>query len=286
MSIKVENATKTFGSIRAVDSVSLEFEKGKIYGLLGRNGAGKTTLLNLISNRLFADDGRITVNGMDVCKDNSSLSNIFMVGEKPYYPEGMRVRDTFRWSGMFHKNFDTELAYSLAAKFELDTNKKIRKLSTGYKTVFRIINALALDLDYILLDEPILGLDAYHRDLFYKELVRIYAEKPRTFIISTHLIDEVSTIIEHVIIINEGKILKDVPCDELLDSGFTVTGGVAAVDEFTSGMNVIGSDSIGNIKSVYVLGDGTVPNGGNNVEISGLDLQRVFIKLTEKGGLS
>ena len=286
MSIKVMDTLKTFGNIRAVDGVTLEFKPNKIYGLLGRNGAGKTTLLNLITNRLFADKGSITVNDSDVTKDNESLSNVYFMGEKPYYPAGMKVKDSFRWAGEFYDSFNMDHALKLAEKFELDINKKVSKLSTGYKTIFKIIIALSLNVEFILLDEPILGLDAYHRDMFYKELMYSYSQWPRTFVISTHLIEEVSSVIENVIIIDNGKIIKDQTCEELLSTGYAATGSITAVDEFVEGRNVIDTETIGNIKSAYILHDGTVPQSTDKIDIGRLDLQKLFIKLTGKGGVS
>jgi len=286
MSINVTNTVKTFGDVRAVDNVSLVFDENKIYGLLGRNGAGKTTLLNLITNRIFANSGNIKINDMDVTSDNSSLSSVYFMGEKTYYPTGMRVKDTFKWAGKFYDSFDMDYAMGLADKFEIDVKKKVSKLSTGYTTIFKIIIALSLNVDFILLDEPILGLDAYHRDMFYKELIKTYTNRPRTFVISTHLIEEVSSIIETVVIIDKGRIITNQTCEELLATGYTATGSTTSIDDFTKGRNVIDSDTIGNLKSAYILHDGTIPKGTDKIEISGLDLQKMFIKLTGKGGIS
>lgn len=286
MSINITDTTKTYGKIRAVDNISLKFEKNKIYGLLGRNGAGKTTLLNLITNRLFADSGEIVINDLNVTGHNDSLSQVYMMGEKTYYPTGMKVKETFRWANEFYKEFDTEYAKELADKFELNINKKVGKLSTGYTTIFKIIIALSVNAEFILLDEPILGLDAYHRDLFYKELMNSYSRWPRTFIISTHLIEEVASLIENVVIINEGRIVKNESCEALLSTGYTATGSILAIDEFTAGKNVIDTDTIGNIKSAYILHDGESPASTDKIDIGRLDLQKLFIKLTGKGGVS
>ena len=103
----------------------------------------------------------------------------------------------------------------------MDTRKKAVTLSTGYKSIFKIILALSLDVPYLLFDEPVLGLDANHRELFYKLLLESYGEKPKTILIATHLIEEIAHVIEHIVIIKRGEILRDEPVETLLESGYT-----------------------------------------------------------------
>jgi ABC-2 type transport system ATP-binding protein len=282
-SIRAENLVKHFGDIKAVNNLSVTFEEGKIYGLLGRNGAGKTTLLNIITNRIFADSGSVIVNNENVIHDNTSLSNIYLMSEKTYYPTSMRVAEAFKWTNEFY-SFDIDYANILAEKFQLNTKSKISKLSTGYTSIFKIIISLAVDVDFVIFDEPVLGLDAYHRDLFYKLLLKSYADRPRTFIISTHLIEEVSSIIENVIIIDKGSIIRNESCEELLKTGYTATGSVSNIDEFITGKNVIDTSTIGNLKSAYILDSEIPPKNLDNIEITKLDLQKLFIKLTVTGG--
>ncbi len=136
----------------------------------------------------------------------------------------------------------------------------------------------------VIFDEPVLGLDAYHRDLFYKLLLKSYADRPRTFIISTHLIEEVSSIIENVIIIDKGSIIRNESCEKLLKTGYTATGSVSNIDKFIAGKNVIDTNTIGNLKSAYILDNEIPPKNLDNIEITKLDLQKLFIKLTVTGG--
>jgi len=281
--IQVNNITKQFGKVTALEHVNVTFEYGKIYGLLGRNGAGKSTLLNIISNRLFADDGEVLVNGERAAENDAAQQNIYIMSEKTYYPETMKIKDAFRWSKEFYPGFDMEYAQGLAKQFQLDLNKKVKSLSTGYGSIFKLIIALSVNTPYVFLDEPVLGLDANHRDLFYRILIEKYSENPSTIIISTHLIEEVSGVIEEVIIIDEGRVLKSESRDHLLAQGYTVTGKASEVDAFAQGKQTIGSDTLGGIKSVYFLGklEAEIPQG---LEVSSLDLQKLFIQLTGKEG--
>lgn len=278
--IEVKNTSKNFGNVQALKDVSVHFEENKIYGLLGRNGAGKSTLLNIITGRIFATEGDVLVDGEKALENDLQLQKIYMMSEKNYYPEGMKIRDVFKWTKEFYPDFDEAYANSLAAKFELNTKKKVKTLSTGYSSIFKLITALATNARYILLDEPVLGLDANHRDMFYKILIEKFSENPSTVIISTHLIEEAAGVIDHVVIIKEGRIIKDESREELMSKGYTASGTASVVDSFIAGKNVLGTDSLGGLKTAYVLETldrSSIPAG---IEISKMDLQRLFIQLT------
>jgi ABC-2 type transport system ATP-binding protein len=278
--IEIRNVTKQFGATTAVKDVSVTLGGNRIYGLLGRNGAGKTTLLNMITNKLFPTAGEIFIDGENVYENDKALSKVYCMGESRMYPDTMRIKEVFKWTKEFYPDMDTDYAVRLAEKFGLNLKKKVRELSTGYKSIFQIIIALSSGAPVLLLDEPVLGLDANFRDLFYRELLESYNNKPRTIVISTHLIEEAADVIENVIIIKNGEVLLQDEAEHLLSMGYTVTGPQRLVDEFTHGRNIIGADTLGGIKSVYMLeklDKDTVPEG---VEVSGMKLQNLFIHLT------
>jgi ABC-2 type transport system ATP-binding protein len=235
--------------------------------------------MNLMTNRIFPNSGSITVDGEEVFENQNALGKLYMMTEKKLYPDSMRVRDVFRWTGEFYGGFDHDFADLLCNRFQLKQNMKLKSLSTGYASIFKIILALCVKAEYILLDEPVLGLDAGHRELFYKSLLETYMQVPRTFIISTHLIEEVSGIIEHVVIIDRGSILRDCSVEELLQSGYNITGAVGAVDAYCVGRETIGSDIVGGIKTAAILGKPEDVTSG--LTISPLDLQKLFVRMTE-----
>lgn len=278
--IKIDNISKNFKTVQAVKNVSLTFESNKIYGLLGRNGAGKSTLLNIISNRIFANEGTVTINGESNIENDNVLKQIYFMSEKTYYPETMKVREIYKYAHEFNPAFDMDKAIELSEKFQLNINKKVKTLSTGYCTIFKLVMALSFELPYIFMDEPVLGLDAYHRDLFYRLLLENYSENPKTFILSTHLIEEVSNIIEEVIIIKDGEIIKQAECEELLRSGYSVSGKIEDVDNFIKDKEVLGFDTIGALKVAQVIGNPVEVSQEDNLEVTKLDLQKLFIKLT------
>lgn len=282
MSIVVENVSKQFGKVQALRDVSLTLEEGKIYGLLGRNGAGKSTLLNILTERIFPDGGRVTVDGEPIHNNDSALSKMYLMSEQDCYPESMKVREAFRWTKEFYPTFDQDFAWNLAGAFELPLGSKVNKLSTGYSSIFKLIVALSVNVPYVLLDEPVLGLDANHRDLFYKTLLARYVEHPATVVISTHLIEEVSSLIEDLVIIHKGEVLRRGSREEFLSQGYTVSGPRGLVEEYLKGKEVLGADVLGGLESAYVLGKAdrrTLPQG---LELSGLDLQKMFVLMTGK----
>lgn len=277
--IEVRNVTKTYGRTIALNDLSVDFGENKIYGLLGRNGAGKTTLLNIINNRIFADSGRVSADGESCMENDKVQSKMYLMSEKTYYPEKMKVKDVYKWTKNFYPDFDMEYADQLAVKFSLDTDKRVDSLSTGYNSIVKLIAALCVNTPYVFFDEPVLGLDANYRDLFYRLLIEKYSMNPSTMILSTHLIGEVSGVVEHVVIINKGRIIRNESTEKLLSNGYTVTGTAARVDEFVMDKNIIGCDVLGGLKTAYILGEHPV-TACEGIEISKMDLQKLFVKLT------
>jgi ABC-2 type transport system ATP-binding protein len=279
MSIELKSVTKNFGSVRALDDVSLTLTEGHIYGLLGNNGAGKTTLLSIITNRLYPDQGDVLVDGESVRGNDKALGKLFMMGEQNLYPENMRVRGAFQTTALFYPSFDLNYANELAQQFGLNTKKKITALSTGYASIFRLVVALSVNTPYLLFDEPVLGLDASHRDLFYRLLIEKYSEHPCTIVISTHLIAEVENLIEDVVMIRDGRILKEMPREKLLGDGYAVSGPAGLVDHYLHGRDVLSVKSLGGLKTACVRGAADREGLPAGLEVSGVSLQDYFISM-------
>lgn len=277
--IEIKDLTKHYGKVQALHHVNLQFEKNKIYALLGRNGAGKTTLLNIISNRIFADSGETLVDGKASAENDEALVKLYMMSEQTYYPPNVKLETLFAYTKHFYPKFDMTYALGLAEQFELDINKKVRSLSTGFETIFKIIIALSVNTPYLFLDEPVLGMDANNRELFYKILLEKYSNHPCTIVISTHLIEEVANIVENIVIIKKGEIIRNESRDDLLANGYSISGAASLVDAYCTGKQVIGRDVLGGLKSAYIIGtpDTEIAEG---LELSGIDLQKLFVQLT------
>ena len=278
--IEIKNVSKRFKETVALDNVTLTLEENKIYGLLGRNGAGKSTLLNIISNRVFADNGEVLYDGEVLTENDRLQKNIYLMSEKSFYSDNLNVKQIFAWTKEFYPDFDCDYAMKLSKIFGLNTKKKVKQLSTGYSSIFKLILALSVNTPFTFLDEPVLGLDANHRELFYKLLIETYAENPRTFVLSTHLIEEVSKIIEDIIIIKNGQIIRHESTEDLLALGYTVSGPKTAVDAYCVGRETIGEDTLGSLKVAYCLGQKDSAAADASLEFSPLDLQKLFVQLT------
>ena len=278
MAIELKNVSKSFGGVHALSDVSLSFGGGKIYGLLGPNGAGKTTLLNIITNRLYADSGEVTIDGESAPGRDRALGKVYMMAEQNLFPDSMKVKAALKITADFIPSFDLELAMELAEKFGLPMNKKVKALSTGYSSIIRLVLALSAGTPYVIFDEPVLGLDAQHRDMFYRLLMEHCGGGGQTVILSTHLIQEAAPLIEHAVIIKGGKILRDTSAEELTGAAHTVTGPAGLVDGYIAGRQVLNTTAIGGLKTACVEGepDARVPAG---LEVSAMGLQDYFISL-------
>ncbi|MDR1132053.1 MAG: ABC transporter ATP-binding protein [Oscillospiraceae bacterium] len=280
MSIEIKNISKNFGGTCALDRVTLSLGDNKIYGLLGNNGAGKSTLLSILTNRLYPGGGSVTVDGQPVANNDQALGKIFLVSEKNMFPDDMRVKSALDAVAHFYPAFDRAYAEKLADKFRLDTKQKIKALSTGYGSIFRLILGLSVNTPYLLFDEPVLGLDARHRDMFYRTLMEKYTEKPCTVLISTHLIAEAAELIEHAVIIRNGRILRDCPGEELLSGAYAVSGPSALVDSYIEGKRVLSINTVGGLKTAALQGERDALPAG--LEVSRINLQDYFISLMEE----
>lgn len=279
MKIELRNISKHFGSTIALDQINLTLEENCIYGLLGNNGAGKSTLLNIITNRIYPTEGQVLADGESIFENDQALGQIFLMGEKNYYPEDMRVNKAFRAAEIFYPHFDMERALELSRQFGLNTKKKISNLSTGYASIFRLVLALSVNTPILLLDEPVLGLDAQHRDLFYRLLLEKYAESPCTILLSTHIIQEVANLLEHVLILHNGRLLKDMPVEELLRGAYTVSGPAALVDQYLLGKEALSVQSVGGLKSATLQQGSGLPKPVEGLQFAPATLQDYFISL-------
>lgn len=206
--------------------MTFRVEEHGITGLLGRNGAGKTTLMQLITGQDFATHGEIRVFGQSPVENASVLQRISFIKESQRYPDDFKVKHVFRSAPWFFANWDADFAERLIDDFRLPLDRRIKKVSRGQLSSIGVIVGLASRAPLTFFDEPYLGLDAVARQTFYDRLLEDYAEHPRTVILSTHLIDEVSNLLEHVIVIDEGRIIIDQDAESLRGSVTTLVGTV------------------------------------------------------------
>lgn len=278
MAIELKGVTKRYGATTALDNVTVSFGGGAVYGLLGSNGAGKTTMMNIITNRIWPDAGEVTIDGVSAPGCDAALGKVYMMAEANLFPDSMKVEGALKLTKSFYPTFDMDYAMSVAQKFALPTKKKVKTLSTGYASIFRLTLALAVNCPYVIFDEPVLGLDAQHRDLFYRLLMEKCADGEQTVILSTHLIQEAASLISHAVIIKNGRIIRDADTDELAGAAYQVSGPAAAVDKYISGRHVLTVNNLGGLRTACVEGV-PEPEAAQGLEFAGMDLQDYFIGL-------
>ncbi|GLY20780.1 ABC transporter ATP-binding protein [Micromonospora sp. NBRC 101691] len=237
--------TKRFGDVTALDDVTFTLEENTIYGLLGRNGAGKTTLMQLITGQTGVTSGDLTLFGERPYENEQVLKRVVFVKESQKYPTVYKVRHVLSLAGRLFPNWDDDFARSLVDDFDLPRDRDVRRLSRGMTSALGVTIGLAARAPLTFFDEPYLGLDAVARQLFYDRLLADYAEHPRTVVLSTHLIDEVADLIEHVLLLDRGRLLLDAPSDELRGEVVDATGPAEVVDGFATGHQVLHRSQLG-----------------------------------------
>ena len=282
--VEVKGLTKAYAGSIAIDNISFTIEENKIYGLLGRNGAGKTTLMQILTAQLFETSGQIKVFGEYPYENQKVLSQICFIKESQKYPDNFRVVDVLELSTLLFPNWNKEFAYSLIEQFQLPLKRRMKKLSRGMLSAVGIVVGLASRAPLTFFDEPYLGLDAVARGIFYDRLLEDYALFPRTVILSTHLIDEVSQLLEHVIVIDQGKILIDDEAETLRGRATTIVGAASKVEAFVMGRKAIHREPFGGILSVTILGELDLHDhkllNDLGLERSPVSLQQMIVHLT------
>ncbi|ADU08465.1 ABC transporter ATP-binding protein [Micromonospora sp. WMMD718] len=276
--------TKRFGEVTALDDVTFTLTGNKIYGLLGRNGAGKTTLMQLITGQDNGISGDLTLFGERPYENERALSRVVFIKESQTYPTTYQVRHVLSLARRLFPNWDEDFAQSLVDDFDLPRKRNVRKLSRGMLSALGVTIGLAARAPLTFFDEPYLGLDAVARQLFYDRLLADYAENPRTVVLSTHLIDEVADLIEHVLLLDRGKLLLDAPSDELRGEVMEASGPAGAVDEFAAAHRVLHRGQLGG--AVRASLRGSFDNAERmrarklGIDLAPLSLQQAVVRLT------
>ena len=217
--IHVSELTRRFGANTALDSVSLSLPRGAVYGLVGSNGAGKTTLIKHILGLLKAESGSVRVFGIDPVLDPVGvLSRIGYLSEENDLPGWMRVDELIRYSRAFYPDWNDAYAEELRQTFALDPEAKIKNLSKGQKARAGLLIALSYRPDLLVLDEPSSGLDPIVRRDILGAIIRTIADDGRTVLFSSHLLDEVEQVADHVTMMSRGKIVLSAPLVAIKES--------------------------------------------------------------------
>lgn len=287
--LKAQGLCKSYGANQVLFNLDLDIEPGKIYGLIGRNGAGKTTLLGILTGQNTKDSGTVTYGDQPVWENQAVLNEICFSRElQPTLfsgPNNLKVSHYLRSAAIYYPGWDKEYAQKLLEEFGLNPKKKISQLSKGQMSMVTILIALASRAPVTILDEPASGLDVVMRERFYQLLLEDFAQTGRTFIVSTHIIEEAASVFENVIILDHGRILENCPTEELIDQFRYISGREDVVDQVCQGLEVLSAQQMGRHKTVAVRGGGVKLQNAlqADVDVSPMNLQNVFVALCGHG---
>ena len=240
--ISVSALSRRFGATTALDAVSLSLPRGAVYGLVGANGAGKTTLIKHLLGLLRAESGSVRIFGLDPVADPVGvLSRIGYLSEENDLPGWMRVDELVRYSRAFYPAWDDAHAATLLKDFALDPAVKVATLSKGQKARLGLLIALAYRPELLVLDEPSSGLDPIVRRDILGAVIRTIADEGRTVFFSSHLLDEVEAVADHVTMIQQGRIIVSAPLSEIK----AAHGGASLAEIFVSRLGADATPSTG-----------------------------------------
>ncbi|WP_300406092.1 ABC transporter ATP-binding protein [Nocardioides sp.] len=252
--VAVRALSRAYADVVALDDVDLDLHEETIYGLLGRNGAGKTTLMRLLTGQDFATTGTVEVFGGHPLENDRILGQVAFISEGQSYPPDFCVAHVLKAAALLYPNWDESFADSLLEELAVPRGRRVKKLSRGQRSAVGVVVGLASRAPLTLFDEPYVGLDAVARQIFYDRLLADYAEHPRTFVLSTHLIDEVGDLIERVVLLDGGRVLIDEDAEALRGLATTVTGPLDDVDTFAAARQCSHVERLGNVQRVTVHG--------------------------------
>ncbi|MBE6788433.1 MAG: ABC transporter ATP-binding protein [Ruminococcaceae bacterium] len=210
--LRCQGVTKKYGSLVAVNNLSLSIESGKIVGLLGPNGSGKTTLIKMINGLLQPNEGEITVCGQKIGVETKKL--VSYLPDNNFLIDSMTVKQIVEMFADFYSDFRSELAYSMLERLGVDKKRKLKTLSKGNKEKVSLILVMSRNALLYVLDEPIAGVDPATRDYIISTIINNYNPEA-SVIISTHLISDIEEVLDDVIFIRQGSVILHKSADTI-----------------------------------------------------------------------
>lgn len=257
--MKIENLKFGYRKHEVFSNLNVNFESGKIYGLLGKNGEGKTTLLYLMCGLLRAKQGCVTFKGKDMSQRlPSSLEDMFLVPEEFDFPS-VSLKDFVDANAGYYPHFSQDVLEKCLEGFELDMNLNLKKLSMGTKKKVYICFALATNTSLLLLDEPTNGLDIPSKSQFRKVIASCMTDN-KTIIISTHQVRDVENLIDQIMVLNKKDIVFNHSTTEISQKLAFKNSQVTAIDDASQETNI----DIEALFTAIVAGEDVIKNAFNN----------------------
>ena len=289
--IATDHLTKRFGNQTVVDGLTLDVEKGTVFGFLGRNGAGKTTTIKMLMNLISPSSGSCRVLGLEPQSDDIAMKRgVGYVGETPMLYGWMKVREIVWFTAGFYDNWDAALVDDLLAKFGLDPEAKVKNLSRGMNAQLALALAMGHRPPLLILDEPATGLDVLVRRDFLESIVETIQGEGRTVFLSSHLVHEVERVADRVAILDEGKLIV---CDDVDAIKQTVKKVLVRTQNGASnlidlaGVTAVQGDGEQRMLTVMAYDDekarAITDTGCQIVEVMDLSLEECFIEYVRPG---
>jgi len=252
--VHIENLTKNFDGFTALDRLNLNIRKGSIYGLVGINGSGKTTAIKHLAGIYRQDNGSVTINGLPVYDNAEIKAKVGFISDELYFFPHYNIRSLRRFYSGMYSTWNEERFRHLLNMFKLDDKRKVSKFSKGMQKQAAFIFAMSIMPDFLLLDEPIDGLDPIVRRLILQEIIDDVAEREMTVLVSSHNLKEMDGICDAIGIIKSGRMVIERDLDDLksdvhkVQLAFNDTG----LETSALGLDVLHEESRGSIKMLVV----------------------------------
>lgn len=290
--IETNLVCKSFGTIRALDSVSTSIRSGAVYGIIGSNGAGKSTYLRVLAGVLKPDSGTATIDGTEIFENRAVKEQCFYISDEQYFLPGSTPEEMERYYRMFYPKFDHDRFMMLINGFGLDPKRKIRTFSKGMKKQVSVICAMASGAQYLFCDETFDGLDPVARQAVKSLFAMDVAERGITTVIASHNLREMEDICDHVGLLHKGGILlsRDLDDMKMFIQKVQCLPGDIPLGTLFDGFEIMNSEWRGKMLTVTVRGERAELEeslrqfGLTYYEMIPLTLEEIFVAETEVTG--
>jgi len=273
--IQCDNVSKFYKGCHAVENLSFSIEENSITGLIGRNGAGKTTLLKMIGGFFKPTSGAIRVFDENPYNSLNVSTNTIFVDENMSFPKNLTLMEILNCAKSFYPNFNESMSKKLLEYFSLTESKKHGELSKGMKSTFNMIVGISSHCPLTIMDEPTTGMDAAARKDFYKIILKDYIDNPRTIILSSHLLNEVEDILEHILLMKNGTKCLHMPLIELKEYAIGFSGREESVATLIKDRKILYKESFGKDSSYAVVETGDFQGEVAAAKNLGIDVKAV-----------
>ena len=252
--IEIKNVVKEFDGFRALDELSMTVPSGSVYGLVGPNGAGKSTIIRHLTGIYRQDSGEVLVDGQPVFENPAVKNRIAYIPDDIFFFANASIGEMARFYRSIYPQFDAERFKKLGEVFGLDTKRQMRKLSKGMQKQAAFWMMMALRPEFLVLDEPVDGLDPVMRRQIWSIVMADVAENGTTVLVSSHNLRELEDVCDHVGIMNKGKIMIERTLSELQEGIVKLQLALPDGGTLPDGLDILHKTSTGRLQTIILHG--------------------------------